>query len=614
VVAFSAAESGDMAEYAAALQRQFGLNTEQLLAALTTLQVFGRVADMVDSAIEGDEPAAIEAETLNAPEFDLSPAAIAAALTYLTNPAVAAAVLFATDASSDHTRAHALRLFTEAITDLAPRPARPAVAWLRGKAHEFLGDAATAEAAFTSSNTLDPRWSPTLASLARFASDRGDAPAALELLQRGGLDGDGHGLAGLVTQFLPAPRPKLGRNEPCWCGSGRKYKVCHLGRPDQLPLERRAEWLYQKACMDLAEGPGAELVIEFARIRAAPAGGGEPALRWAVQDPLIYDVALFEAGGLNDFLATRGHLLPDDEQLLAAQWELTDRSVYEIVGVEPGTGMTMRDIRTGDITAVQERSASQQVRAGQLYCAHLLPAGDSVQIFGGLEPLSNTARDELIALLDDGAGPVPLLEALSARLAPPTLLNTEGEPLVMHEATVRISNPVAISAGLDRIYRRTDDDPAIPRWVEEHAGSSLTAVRVTMTLEGDHLHVNANSDKRLERTVTTLRELDPTAALLTHQRTTASDLAPPAGSAPLQHDPGLSDPAVITAVHDTILKYEAAWLDESVPALGGLTPRQCAEDPTRRADLIRLLDSFPPETGEPGRMSATRIRTALGLH
>lgn len=26
---------------------------------------------------------------------------------------------------------------------------------------------------------------------------------------------------------------KLGRNDPCWCGSGRKYKKCHLGRGDQ---------------------------------------------------------------------------------------------------------------------------------------------------------------------------------------------------------------------------------------------------------------------------------------------------------------------------------------------------------------------------------------------
>ena len=23
-------------------------------------------------------------------------------------------------------------------------------------------------------------------------------------------------------------RPKVGRNDPCWCGSGKKYKKCHL--------------------------------------------------------------------------------------------------------------------------------------------------------------------------------------------------------------------------------------------------------------------------------------------------------------------------------------------------------------------------------------------------
>ncbi|WP_171842287.1 SEC-C metal-binding domain-containing protein, partial [Vibrio parahaemolyticus] len=23
---------------------------------------------------------------------------------------------------------------------------------------------------------------------------------------------------------------KVGRNEPCWCGSGKKYKKCHLSR------------------------------------------------------------------------------------------------------------------------------------------------------------------------------------------------------------------------------------------------------------------------------------------------------------------------------------------------------------------------------------------------
>ena len=38
------------------------------------------------------------------------------------------------------------------------------------------------------------------------------------------------------TAFEPADEdepivratPKIGRNDPCWCGSGKKYKKCHL--------------------------------------------------------------------------------------------------------------------------------------------------------------------------------------------------------------------------------------------------------------------------------------------------------------------------------------------------------------------------------------------------
>ena len=30
------------------------------------------------------------------------------------------------------------------------------------------------------------------------------------------------------TSRIQRAEPKLGRNEPCWCGSGKKYKKCHL--------------------------------------------------------------------------------------------------------------------------------------------------------------------------------------------------------------------------------------------------------------------------------------------------------------------------------------------------------------------------------------------------
>ena len=36
-----------------------------------------------------------------------------------------------------------------------------------------------------------------------------------------------------------SPRSTVGRNKPCWCGSGKKFKKCHYGREREkaLPLE-----------------------------------------------------------------------------------------------------------------------------------------------------------------------------------------------------------------------------------------------------------------------------------------------------------------------------------------------------------------------------------------
>jgi Protein of unknown function (DUF2384) len=59
--------------------------------------------------------------------------------------------------------------------------------------------------------------------------------------------------------------------------------------------------------------------------------------------------------------------------------------------------------------------------------------------------------------------------------------------------------------------------------------------------------------------------------------------------------------------------YEARWLDEPIPALDGHTPRQAADDPTRRTDLIKLLDTFPAGAAAEGSMDADRLRAALGL-
>jgi len=41
-----------------------------------------------------------------------------------------------------------------------------------------------------------------------------------------------------VTAPIRNTAPKLGRNDPCWCGSGKKFKKCHLGKDTPVEPDR----------------------------------------------------------------------------------------------------------------------------------------------------------------------------------------------------------------------------------------------------------------------------------------------------------------------------------------------------------------------------------------
>jgi hypothetical protein len=318
-------------------------------------------------------------------------------------------------------------------------------------------------------------------------------------------------------------------------------------------------------------------------------------------------------------VATRGALLPEDERLLAEQWLLIDRSVYEIERVRPGTGFTMRDVRTGDVHQVQERTASQIVKPGMLVCARVVPAGDTTQIFGGIEPVALHERDELITLLDSGPDPLDLVAFLTRRFAPPALRNTEGDPLVLCEVILRTGDPAVLTVKLDQIYQRDNTDP--PQWFEFVTTHGAERIRATLRLDGPELTIHANSEARIDRVLDTLQALDPTLTIVNQSRQPARDAREAATlathAAPTGEDSGHwldpSDPEVAVVVDQFIRDYEQKWLDEPIPALAGYTPRQAASDPTRRGDLIGLLDSFPTQHDNPGTMNPDRLRTALDL-
>ncbi|MGI5128460.1 YecA family protein [Pseudonocardia sp. CA-107938] len=236
--------------------------------------------------------------------------------------------------------------------------------------------------------------------LAWYASDRGRAAEALGYLQDAGLT-EAHQPVEVLTRYaVPVAVP--GRNDPCWCGSGRKFKQCHRDQPPLPPLAERVPWLEQKTFMylDLRSGAADVLVDGLADVLAG--GDGDP--ESVLDDPLLADVALVEGGWLARFVEERGPLLPQDEAVLAAAWAATSRKIYEIVGIGYGTGVTVREIGAdGDGVRVADQDVAKAVTAGELVSGRVVADGAGGLRFSGVVTAVPRGReDELREVLDAG--------------------------------------------------------------------------------------------------------------------------------------------------------------------------------------------------------------------
>lgn len=590
-----------------------------VMEAYTTLEESGDATALAGVLDQTPEASAGSADPEPAdPESADRWRAVAATLPFLAEPAVAQAVLEETGRPGT-LEAAALGLLAESLESQADRSTRPALRWLRAKAYEELGEIGNAEQALRAAERLDPDWTPTVIDLARYANDRGDAAAGLALLGRIGNDAPPL-LRAVLEQHRPGPARSMPRNQPCWCGSGRKFKQCHLRQADSAPLPERAGWLYEKAVLHVLASPWIDLAEQLGRLRVANIESDKEA-RKRIDDGLVLDVTVFEGGAFDDFLERRGELLPTDELLLAQQWQLTERSVFDVTAVSPGSSLTLRDVRTGEMTEVPERTASRQLRSGELICAHVLPTGDGHQLFGGIDPVGLHERDALVALLDSDPEPEEVVAFCSRRFAPPRLANTEGHPTVLCRAELRSDDPAELASALDGAYRRHEtspDEPCLAQWVEMVQVDEMDRIRAELRLAGDELTITTNSEARQDAALARVRELQPSIALVVQDRTPMRDARDAARLADsLPGDPSstatLNDlPEVREVVAEHIRSYEERWLDLPIPALDGRTPREAAEDPTRRDDLVRLLASFP-DADDPTMMSPSRLRAALGL-
>ncbi|MGH9030418.1 MAG: SEC-C metal-binding domain-containing protein, partial [Acidimicrobiales bacterium] len=505
----------------------------------------------------------------------------------------------------------ALASFAAELSQLPGKLAAPGL-YLRAVEAERDGRAIVAESDLQSSVRADPEYSPALEELAWYVAERGDARRAISLLRRAGAPEDHPELDYLMSRLDTAPRASVGRNDRCPCGSGRKFKACCLDNPS-VPIEARAGWLYHKIVTFGLRPPRKEAVKRLVDIvgEEAPSSAMDQLL------PMLVDMAAMEDDVIERFLDERGDLLPPDERVLARSWVGSQLSLWEVVGLDPGSAVILRDTGTGDRLTVTERSASKNLHLGGYLLARVVAAGSQHQIVGLPLRLELRHRQSLIELLDSDHGAEDLAAWLGAAFAPPRMTNREGEETVLCRARLRIRTTSwdELSAMLDKRFGEANDK----RWTETTTVDGETVVRCFLRRQGDELVVETNSVERFDRLLSTLKEevaadlvvieeerLPATEMLARHETNRSS------GSSESKEMP----PEISQAVHDLLRQKEDAWLEESVPALGGLTPRQAVSDPTRREDLVALLREFEhhDERGS-GMVSfdVARLRKRLGL-
>ncbi|HZR14976.1 MAG TPA: SEC-C metal-binding domain-containing protein [Acidimicrobiia bacterium] len=496
------------------------------------------------------------------------------------------------------------------------------VRWLQARCADWSGDAATAVALLSEVDASCPHL-PARLDAAGFASDRGDAATACLLLREyadiddppDDTEGDGSrsdaaSLKEEVATFaLRRPRPAARRNDPCPCGSGRKYKACHLGT-QQHTLADRASWLYDKA-------------VRFLRsrhprsVRSLAAAMAEPSESATLYDelvdaPFLADVALHEDGVFAEFVAARSALLPDDEALLAAQWALVDRGVFEIQRVDRDR-LVLHDIGHGESITVVNTHRDRHARPGTLVAGRPLPVGDTYRAFSGFIEVPRAAATELVEVIDGGDAD-DLVAFLGDLLRPTRLTNADGHDLELHTLRWSIGDPSTVERALrDAGYERADDQSVWHLTQRSSVGDRTVVARVEVA--GDELIGEVNSRERAAALKAAIAAVIPDATLI-------DDAARSLTDALADHEPDSStaapvradDPALRDALAAFIADQERRWLDEPIPALGGRTPREAADDPVGREELAHLLDEFPdPDDPDVAVMNPRRLRAALGL-
>lgn len=203
--------------------------------------------------------------------------------------------------------------------------------------------------------------------------------------------------------------PAIGRNDPCHCGSGKKYKHCHLpieeaARAEQVRLRRAVDTLTPKVIDAARAAPdvvpdalqrfwnGKYTPEQLAELDDLENRGAERFLTW-----LAFDYRFDDGRTLVEQLAEDPASLElnEPERQLLPQWTGVRLRAFVVESVRKGQDLDVRDLLSEQSYAIADSAASRRLAPGDVVVGHLLPAGEKRVIGGAAAHLTPDTAEKL---------------------------------------------------------------------------------------------------------------------------------------------------------------------------------------------------------------------------
>lgn len=288
----------------------------------------------------------------------------------LADPAVGEAFVAAQVGHGEETLAD-LASFASMIADGVDPDYRASCLWIRSLAAEEAGDFDTHERLLREAIAIDPGHDAAITALGWLLFDKSNLVEAFQRLDE---VGDESELVDVIAQLTAPARSGAGRNDPCACGSGQKFKRCHGGQT--LSAGDRIDLLYQKVARPLLEQQGIPDWWTWPGGWPTGPASWHRGLEQLDERGVLIDILLDEGGGMQEFLDRRGALLPADEVGFLRLWVEISRQVWQVVStdLEAGTAMVeLADQSSGSPIEIDRLAPSGFLDEGDLLIARLLP-------------------------------------------------------------------------------------------------------------------------------------------------------------------------------------------------------------------------------------------------